>query len=141
MLATVSLTSFEKMNWSWRKTRSQSSPVRASNFYMNQGIPPDGLIQVGQVLSRMKYRSRFEIASSILNVALTGNATKTRLMYGSFLSFAQINEYLAFLLANMLITRNEESRTYTLTEKGMRFLHIYEDLTKLIPLDEPVPAA
>ena len=89
----------------------------------------------------MKYRSRFEIASSILNVALTGNATKTRLMYGSFLSFAQINEYLAFLLANMLITRNEESRTYTLTEKGMRFLHIYEDLTKLIPLDEPVPAA
>ena len=108
---------------------------------MKQGIPPDGLIQVGQVPSRMKYRSRFEIASSILNVALTGNATKTRLMYGSFLSFAQINEYLAFLLANMLITRNEESRTYTLTEKGMRFLHIYEDLTKLIPLDEPALAA
>ena len=62
-------------------------------------------------------------------------------MYGSFLSFAQINEYLTFLLANALIMRNEQTHTYMLTEKGMRFLHIYEDLTKLIPLDEPVPAA
>lgn len=34
----------------------------------------------------MKYRSRFEIASGILNVALAENATKTRLMYGSYLS-------------------------------------------------------
>lgn len=88
----------------------------------------------------MKYRGRFEIASRILSVALDGNATKTRLMYGSFLSFAQINEYLTFLQANTLITRSEETHIYTLTEKGVRFLHIYEDLTKLIPLDEPVPA-
>jgi predicted transcriptional regulator len=87
----------------------------------------------------MKNRSRFEIASSILNVALTGKATKTRLMYGSFLSFAQINEYLTFLLANALIVRNEETHIYTLTEKGTRFLHIYEALTELIPLGEPVP--
>jgi predicted transcriptional regulator len=88
----------------------------------------------------MKYRSRFEIASKILGVALEGNATKTRLMYGSFLSFAQINEYLRFLQANTLIMRDEETRIYALTEKGVRFLHIYEDLTKLIPVDEPGPA-
>jgi predicted transcriptional regulator len=88
----------------------------------------------------MKYRSRFEIASSILNVALAGNATKTRLMYGSFLSFAQINEYLTFLLANALIMKDEETHIYSLTEKGVRFLHVYEDLSKLIPLDEPIPA-
>jgi predicted transcriptional regulator len=89
----------------------------------------------------MKYRSRFEIASGILNVAMAGNATKTRLMYGSFLSFAQINEYLSFLLANTLIMRDEATHTYSPTEKGLRFLHIYEDLTKLIPVEEPVPAA
>jgi len=88
----------------------------------------------------MKYRSRFEIASTILTAALEGNATKTRLMYGSFLSFAQINEYLAFLLGNALISKNEETRLYALTEKGMRFLHIYEELTKLVPTTEPIPA-
>jgi predicted transcriptional regulator len=83
----------------------------------------------------MKYRSRFDIASTILNAAMEGKATKTRLMYGSFLSFAQTNEYLKFLLDNALISKDEETRTYALTEKGMRFLHIYEELAKLIPLE------
>jgi predicted transcriptional regulator len=88
----------------------------------------------------MKYRSRFEIASSILNVAIAGNATKTRLMYGSFLSFAQINEYLTFMLTNALIMKDDATHIYTPTEKGLRFLHIYEDLTKLIPAVDKVPA-
>jgi predicted transcriptional regulator len=74
-------------------------------------------------------------------VAQAGNATKTRLMYGSFLSFAQINEYLTFLSANALITRNEDTHIYSLTEKGMRFLHAYNDLNSLIPLNEPIPSA
>jgi predicted transcriptional regulator len=88
----------------------------------------------------MKYRTRFEIASSILNVALEGNASKRKLMYASFLSFSQINEYLNFLTANGLIMTDENTRIYSLTEKGMRFLHIYEDLSKLIPLEDPIPA-
>ena len=88
----------------------------------------------------MKYRSRFEIASTILTAASEGNATKTRLMYGSFLSFAQINEYLAFLLGNTLISKNEETHMYALTEKGMRFLRVYEELTKLVPTREPIAA-
>jgi predicted transcriptional regulator len=92
------------------------------------------------VATDMKYRSRLAIASNILKVARAGNATKTRLMYGSFLSFAQINEYLTFLLANALVTKDEETRIYALTEKGTRFLHIYDDLTTLIPLDEAIPA-
>jgi len=87
----------------------------------------------------MKYRSRLAIASTILQVARAGNATKTRLMYGSFLSFAQINEYLNFLLANTLITRSEETHIYALTEKGMRFLRIYDEMAELIPVDEKVP--
>jgi predicted transcriptional regulator len=87
----------------------------------------------------MKYRSRLAIASTILQVARAGNATKTRLMYGSFLSFAQINEYLNFLIANALIMRSEQTRIYGLTEKGMRFLRIYDEMAELIPVDEKVP--
>jgi predicted transcriptional regulator len=88
----------------------------------------------------MKYRTRFEIASNILSIALDGNASKRRLMYASFLSSSQINDYLNFLTANELIMMDEETRVYALTEKGMRFLHIYDDLNKLIPLEEALPA-
>ncbi len=70
-----------------------------------------------------------------------GNATKTRLMYGSYLSFAQINEYLNFLMTNALITRDEESHIYSLTEKGVRFLHIYEEISKLVPTEEQLITA
>ena len=81
----------------------------------------------------MKYRSRVEIASNILRVAVAGRATKTRLMYGAFLSFTQINEYLKFLQANDLITTDPESHVYSLTERGLRFLNLYEEMTKLVP--------
>jgi predicted transcriptional regulator len=89
---------------------------------------------------KMKYRNRFAILATILEVAQAGNATKTRLMYGSFLSFAQINEYLNFLLCNALITKSGDTHIYALTEKGMRFLHVYDEIAQLIPLDEPIPA-
>jgi predicted transcriptional regulator len=88
----------------------------------------------------MKYRSRFKIASTILHGALEANATKTRLMYGSFLSFAQINEYLGFLLSNGLLMKREETHTFAITEKGMRFLRVYEELADLVPLEEEIPA-
>jgi predicted transcriptional regulator len=92
----------------------------------------------------MKYRSRIEIASDILNAVVDGNATKSRLMNSSFLTFSQLNKYLNFLLENTLIARDGESGTYALTEKGVRFLHAYEDLmklTELIVVDAPIPAA
>jgi predicted transcriptional regulator len=84
----------------------------------------------------MKYRSRFEIASSILKIAMEGNASKRKLMYSAYLSFAQINEYLGFLTTNGLMMVDKKTHIYSLTEKGMRFLHVYEDLKKLIPLEE-----
>ena len=71
---------------------------------------------------------------------MEGNTTKTRLMYGSFLSFAQINEYLGFLLFNGLIMKQEETHTFAITEKGLRFLRIYEELADLVPLEEEIPA-
>jgi predicted transcriptional regulator len=44
----------------------------------------------------MKYRSRTDIIAMILQAAMPG-ATKTRLMYSAFLSYAQIQEYVQFL--------------------------------------------
>jgi predicted transcriptional regulator len=40
----------------------------------------------------MRYRSRTELASNILEAA-NGGATKTKIMYKAFLSYAQLKEY------------------------------------------------
>jgi predicted transcriptional regulator len=115
-------------------TIAKGSPTPEGNSAANAGLTlPKGAIH-------KKYRGKFEIASTILEMALAGNSTKTRLMYGSYLSFAQINEYLNFLLANSLITRSEVTHIYTLTEKGLHFMHIYDEIAKLVPLSEPIPA-
>ncbi|MGA9172279.1 MAG: winged helix-turn-helix domain-containing protein, partial [Nitrososphaeraceae archaeon] len=40
----------------------------------------------------MKYRSRTDIVGLILEAANGGGATKTRIMYKAFLSYAQLKE-------------------------------------------------
>ena len=45
----------------------------------------------------MKYRSRTDIVALILEAA-NGRATKTKIMYKAFLSYAQLKEYLTVLL-------------------------------------------
>jgi predicted transcriptional regulator len=78
---------------------------------------------------RMKYRSRSDIIGLILEAA-NGGATKTKIMYKAFLSFAQMREYLSTLLEKDLIRYEEGSRKYKTTEKGMRMLHIYTQINE-----------
>ena len=66
----------------------------------------------------MKYRSRTEIVGLILEAANRGGATKTKIMYKAFLSFAQLREYLTMLQDNRLIEYEGGKQTYRTTEKG-----------------------
>ena len=50
----------------------------------------------------MKYRSRTEIVCNILD-STNGGATKTKIMYAAFLSYAQLKEYLSVLIENNLL--------------------------------------
>ena len=68
----------------------------------------------------MKYRSRTEIASQILEAA-NGGTTKTKIMYKAFLSYAQLKEYLGRLIDNELLTM-ESAGIFKTTSKGLRFL-------------------
>ncbi len=81
----------------------------------------------------MKYRSRTEIVGLILEAANGGGATKTKIMYKAFLSFAQLREYLMTLQDNGLIEYEGGMQTYRTTEKGMRLLDIYEKMHELAP--------
>ena len=87
----------------------------------------------------LKYRSRGEIVSNILRGVASSKATKTRLMYGAYLSYAQIEEYLGYLLQQGLINQEAGSNLYLLTEKGMRYLNLSDEISQLVaPIHESV---
>ena len=71
-------------------------------------------------------RDRLYIIADILNIA-RNESLKTQIMYKANLSFAQLNEYLSFLLETKLIASNahNEKTVYKVTSKGMRFLQNY----------------
>jgi predicted transcriptional regulator len=83
----------------------------------------------------MKYRSRTEIASRILESAADGS-TKTKIMYRAFLSYAQLQEYLLVLEENGLLAHEKGEQLYRTTEKGKRFLDITNSLQGMM---ETVP--
>ena len=79
----------------------------------------------------MKYRSRTEIVSMILEAG-NGAATKTRIMYKAFLSFAQLREYLSLLMENNLLEYLEGAKIYKTTEKGLNFLKMHNEISELL---------
>jgi predicted transcriptional regulator len=78
----------------------------------------------------MKNRSRTELASNILEAANGGGATKTKIMYKAFLSYAQLKEYLEILIENSLLSR--EGDIYKTTSKGIGFLQTTRQLSDLL---------
>ncbi|HKR72970.1 MAG: winged helix-turn-helix domain-containing protein [Candidatus Nitrosocosmicus sp.] len=84
----------------------------------------------------MKYRSRTEIVAMILDAA-NGGATKTKIMYKAFLSYAQLREYLSVLIENNLIEYVEGSQTYKTTEKGLNFLKMHNEIGELLSSTTP----
>jgi len=79
----------------------------------------------------MKYRSRTAIVSMILEAA-NGGATKTRIMYKAFLSYAQLKEYLSVLIQNNLMEYLEGSQSYKTTEKGLNLLKLHNEIAQLL---------
>lgn len=85
----------------------------------------------------MKYRSRAEIASRILESAASGT-TRTKIMYKAYLSYAQLKEYLPVLEQNGLLAYDKGEQIYRTTQKGLHFLNITNSLQGMM---EGVPNA
>jgi predicted transcriptional regulator len=79
----------------------------------------------------VKYRSRTEIVGMILEAA-NGGATKTKIMYKAFLSYAQLREYLSVLIENNLLEYLDGTQTYKTTEKGLNFLKMHSEIGELL---------
>ena len=80
----------------------------------------------------MKYRNRIDIISQILKIANGGGITRTKIMYRGLLSYAQIKEYLMLLTEKELLRYDKETQTFRTTEKGLRFLDIYDRIGDMI---------
>jgi predicted transcriptional regulator len=84
----------------------------------------------------MKYRSRTDIISQILEIANGGDATKSKIIYKAFLSYSQLREFLTVLTEGDLLRYDLDTQTFKTTEKGLRFLEAYNLMDGMIKAAE-----
>lgn len=81
----------------------------------------------------MKYRSKNGIFASILSSAVGDDGIRiTKIMYNSFLSYSQVTYYLTLLRENGTLYYDEMARVYKTTEKGHKFLELYNGMGELL---------
>jgi len=83
------------------------------------------------VCLNVKYRSRTEISAMVLDAVRPG-ATKTKIMYKAYLSYTLVKQYIAFLQENDLLRYEKLTKQYKITEKGLKFLHSYDQIIELL---------
>ena len=79
----------------------------------------------------MKYRSRTEIISMILD-SVTVGTTKTKIMYKAYLSYTQLKEYLSLLEESGMIAYENGAQVYKITEKGRKFLKLSIEIDDMV---------
>ncbi len=87
-----------------------------------------------------KRRDKLCIIAEILEIAKEGTL-KTQIMYKANLSFAQLNDYLRFMLKIKLIQKlfSKGKEVYIATEKGLDFLQRQCELNELLRVEEDKP--
>ena len=87
-----------------------------------------------------KRRDKLCIIAEILEIAKEGTL-KTQIMYKANLSFAQLTEYLKFMLKIKLIQKldHQGKDVYITTDKGLDFLQRQCELTELLKTEEEKP--
>lgn len=80
-----------------------------------------------------KRRDRLHIIAQILEISKDGSL-KTQIMYRANLSFAQLNEYLGFLLDLKLLQEivENEKKVFKVTGKGVKYLRSYYKIKELL---------
>jgi predicted transcriptional regulator len=79
----------------------------------------------------MKYRGRIEVVADMLSVAQE-RAKKTHIMYRGNLSFKVLNLYLGALTKANLMSFDEVTGCYLITEKGRLFLEVFRKYKRLV---------
>ena len=88
----------------------------------------------------MKHHRRDEIdiiaaiLKCIININNSKNhkATKSKIMYGSYLSYTQLTGYLSLLIKKELIEYQKSEQTFRTTAKGVHYLNVYDGIRRFI---------
>jgi predicted transcriptional regulator len=78
---------------------------------------------------------------STINDSGSDGANKTSIMYKSFLSYAQLKEYLSFMVEEGLVEEiphqfsGNEKIVYKITEKGLHLLRVSQEIESIVGLD------
>ena len=81
-------------------------------------------------MQKTKRRDKEEIMYQILKAAVEP-ATRTRLIYASFLSNSELRQYIRLLIENGRLELDPISRTRFKVTEGRKFLRLYEDMRKM----------
>ncbi len=57
-------------------------------------------------------------------------------MYGAYLSYSQVQEYIEFLQSKELLMQEEETNIYRLTAKGLQFMGAVEEVNDMISVGD-----
>jgi predicted transcriptional regulator len=83
---------------------------------------------------RAKYRSRMDISASVLETAAKeGKMRITKMAYDSRLSNHQIRSHIWLLVEGHLL--NHYDKSYSITEKGKKFLRLYTNLVDMVRIN------
>jgi predicted transcriptional regulator len=85
----------------------------------------------------MIHRDKIDIISQILEAANGRSVTKTKMMSKAFLSYVQLKEHLTLLTEKDLLHYDEDTQTFKTTEKGLRFLDLYNQISDMIKEEQP----
>jgi predicted transcriptional regulator len=86
----------------------------------------------------MKNRGRQDINAMILEAAMVAE-NKTKIMYKAYLSHNQLCAHLTELQENGLLEYRLGEQIYITTQKGKRYLEIYNTMNELASLPEEDP--
>jgi predicted transcriptional regulator len=84
----------------------------------------------------MIHRDKIDILSQILEAANGKRVTKTKMTYKVAISYVQLKEHLTVLTEKDLIHYDEYTQTFKTTEKGLRFLDLYNQISDMIKEEE-----
>jgi predicted transcriptional regulator len=84
----------------------------------------------------IRSRSRIDIISQILETANGGITTKIKIMVKTNLSYAQLKGYLMTLSDKELLRYDLDTHTFKTTEKGLRFIEVYNKLDYMLRSEE-----
>jgi predicted transcriptional regulator len=83
----------------------------------------------------MAYRSREEIFASILGTAGSGaGVTRSKIMFGSYLTYAQVVEYSTILIERGLLEYDPLDRTFRTTPSGFTFIQLQNEINQMIKI-------